>query len=104
MSGVAVLPRESRAEPEIVRNIDQFLEHVVENLPYDDFTGRLQRWQYVSDRLELELSKKAERLAEQFANHEIGIELAQVLWQLSHARRRLELRLWRTSPLFCKTR
>jgi hypothetical protein len=36
-------------------------------------------------------------------DQEIGEDLAR-LGRLRRARRQLELRMWRTSPLFCKTR
>ncbi len=104
MSALAIPAGRNAAGAPSAVDMERVLELIVSDLPSGDLTGRLKRWQYASDRLELELSKEAERLAEKFAIHEVGDELAQVLWQLSHARRRLELRLWRTSPLFCKTR
>ena len=57
--------------------VDRLLEQIVADLPDDDVTGRLKRLQYVIDRLTLDISKDAARL---------------------------ELRMWRTSLLFCKTR
>jgi len=57
--------------------VDRFLEQIVADLPDDDVMGRLKRLQYIIDRLALDVSKDAARL---------------------------ELRMWRTSPLFCKTR
>ncbi len=72
VSTVAALPRAALAELPIAREIDRFVEHVVGDLPYDDLTGQLERLQYVMDRLKLEFSKKAARLAAQFANEDIG--------------------------------
>ena len=57
--------------------VDRFLEQIVADLPDDDVTGRLKRLQYVIDRLTLVISKDAARL---------------------------ELRMWRTSLFFGKTR
>ena len=67
VSAVAALPRRSLAELPIGRDIERFVEHVVEDLPDDDLTGRLERRQYVIDRLKLEFSKDAARLAAEFA-------------------------------------
>jgi len=55
--------------------VDRLIEKILSDLPDDDLTGRLKRLQYVIDRLSVD-SKDAARL---------------------------ELRTWRTSPLFCKT-
>ena len=57
--------------------VDRLLEQIVADLPDDDVTGRLKRLQYVIDRLTLDISKDAARL---------------------------ELRMWRTSLFFGKTR
>ena len=57
--------------------VDRFLEQIVADLPDDDVTGRLKRLQYIIDRLTLDMSKDAAGP---------------------------ELRMWRTSLLFCKTR
>jgi hypothetical protein len=62
--------REILSELPISREIDRFLEHVVEDLPDDDVTGRLERRQYVIDRLKLDFSKDAARLSAQFGNEE----------------------------------
>jgi hypothetical protein len=43
---------------------------IVSDLPYDDVTGRLQRRQYVIDRLKLDFSKDAARLAAEFGTEE----------------------------------
>jgi hypothetical protein len=72
MSAVATPARSELAELPVSHVIDQLLERVVEDLPYDDVTGRLQRRQYVIDRLKLEFSKDAARLAAQFANEDAG--------------------------------
>jgi hypothetical protein len=57
--------------------VDRLLEEIVSDLRQDDVTGRLKRFQYVIDRLSFVLSRDEARL---------------------------ELRMWRTSPLFCKAR
>ena len=72
MSAVAALPRHSLAKLPIERDIDRFVEHVVEDLPDDDLTGRLERRQYVIDRLKLDFSRDAARLADQFATENAG--------------------------------
>jgi len=71
MSPVAPLESEL-AELPVDHLIDQFFEDVVEDLPYDDVTGRLQRRQHVIDRLKLEFSKDAARLAAQFETENAG--------------------------------
>ena len=58
-----------------MNDIDQFLELIVADLPYDDVTGRLQRRQHVIDRLKLEFSKDAARLAAKFADEDAGVLL-----------------------------
>ena len=68
MSGVAAPVRSDHAELAVSHIIDEVLERVVEDLPYDDVTGRLQRRQYVIDRLKLEFCKDAARLAATFTN------------------------------------
>jgi len=59
----------ARSEPAplpVSRIVDEFREAVVADLPGDDLTGRLERRQYVIDRLRLDFSKDAARLAAQF--------------------------------------
>jgi hypothetical protein len=51
-------------------DIDQFLELIVSDLPHDDVTGRLVRRRYVIDRLNLDFSKDAARLAAQFTTED----------------------------------
>jgi hypothetical protein len=70
MSAVAPPARSELAELPVSHVIDHVLERVVEDLPYDDVTGRLQRRQYVIDRLKLEFSKDAARLAAEFETEE----------------------------------
>ena len=72
MSSAAAPAPTELAELPVSHVIDQLLERVVEDLPYDDVTGRLQRRQYVIDRLKLDFSKDAARLAAQFANEDAG--------------------------------
>ena len=72
MSAVAEPARNELAELSVSDRIDQLLEQVVEDLPSDDLTGRLQRRQYVIDRLKLEFSKDAARLAAQFETENAG--------------------------------
>jgi hypothetical protein len=69
-SAVAAPGRSELAVLPVDHLVDQFLEDVVEDLPYDDVTGRLQRRQYVIDRLKLEFSKDAARLAAEFETEE----------------------------------
>ena len=61
----------------ISAKVDRLIEQILSDLPDDDVTGRLKRLQYLIDCLTLDNSKDAARL---------------------------DLRTWRTSPLFCKTR
>jgi Domain of unknown function (DUF222)/HNH endonuclease len=75
VSAVAALPRHSLAKLPIGRDIDRFVEHVVEDLPDNDLTGRLERRQYAIDRLKLEFCKDAARLAAQFATDGVGDQL-----------------------------
>jgi hypothetical protein len=75
VSAVAALPRHSLAKLPIGRDIDRFVEHVVDDLPDDDLTGRLERRQYVIDRLKLDFSKDAARLAAQFDTDGVGDRL-----------------------------
>src|ERR1700704_2291639 len=72
MSALATPTRSEPAELRVSPLINQFLERVVSDLPYDDVAGRLQRRQYVIDRLKLEFSKDAARLAAEFANEDAG--------------------------------
>jgi hypothetical protein len=67
MSAAPAAARSEVAPPPVSRLIDEFREAVVEDLPEDDLTGRLERRQYVIDRLKLDFSKDAARLAAQFA-------------------------------------
>ncbi len=75
MSAVAAPARSELTDLPVSHVIDQFLERVVEDLPYDDVTGRLQRRQYVIDRLKLEFSKDAARLAAEFATDDAAERL-----------------------------
>jgi hypothetical protein len=72
MSAVAAPLRSEHAELGVSHVIDEVLERIVEDLPDDDITGRLQRRQYVIDRLKLEFSKDAARLAATFENEDAG--------------------------------
>jgi hypothetical protein len=71
MSAVAAAQSELAPLP-VSRLIDEFREAVVEDLPEDDLTGRLERRQYVIDRLKLDFSKDAARLAAQFETDNAG--------------------------------
>ena len=70
MSVVTASARSNPVDAPLARYIDQLLEDVVADLPYDDVTARLERRQYVIDRLKLDFSKDAARLAAQFGNDE----------------------------------
>ncbi|MEA2633380.1 MAG: hypothetical protein QOH92_147 [Chloroflexota bacterium] len=72
MSAVAAATRSELGPPPVSRLIDEFREAVVEDLPEDDLTGRLERRQYVIDRLKLDFSKDAARLATQFETDNTG--------------------------------
>jgi uncharacterized protein DUF222/HNH endonuclease len=55
--------------------VDQFLDWIVSDLAPDDLTARLKRRRYVIDRLNLEFSKDAGRLAAEFAADDAGDRL-----------------------------
>jgi Domain of unknown function (DUF222)/HNH endonuclease len=71
MSAVAAPAQTDLPEPEVAREVDRFLDRIAD-LPCDDITGKLKRLGYVSDRVKLEFSKAAARLATQFANEDVG--------------------------------
>jgi len=75
MSAIAAPPRSGLAELPVSHVIDQLLERVVEDLSHDDVTGRLQRRQRVIDRLKLDFSKDAARLAAEFATDDAAERL-----------------------------
>jgi hypothetical protein len=54
------------------REVERFVQRTVEDLPHDDLPRRLERRQYVIDRLKLEFSKDAAGLAAQFATENAG--------------------------------
>jgi hypothetical protein len=70
MSVVAAPTHSNLVDMPLRRDIDEFRELIVSDLPYDDVTGRLQRRQYVIDRLKLDFSKDAARLAAEFGTEE----------------------------------
>jgi hypothetical protein len=72
MSAVNAPDQFELAPPPVSRLIDEFRERIVEDLPEDDLTGRLARRQYVIDRLKLDFSRDAARLAAQFATENAG--------------------------------
>ncbi len=76
MSAPALPSERYTADAPIALDMQRLRELIVSDLPEDDVRGRLKRFQYVIDCLTLDNSKDAARL---------------------------ELRAWRTSPLFCKT-
>ncbi|MDQ6713435.1 MAG: HNH endonuclease [Candidatus Dormibacteraeota bacterium] len=59
----------------ILRDVDEFLELVVCDLPSGDITGRLKRLSYVRDRLSLAFSKEAARLSAEFRGNETADRL-----------------------------
>ncbi len=77
MSTLANPAGHATVDAPIAVDVERFRELIVSDLPEDDVRGRLKRLQYVIDCLTLDNAKDAARL---------------------------ELRTWRTSPLFCKTR
>ena len=72
MSAVAAAEPSDLAPLPVSLLIDEFREAVVGDLPEDDLTGRLARRQYVIDRLKLDFSRDAARLAAQFATENAG--------------------------------
>jgi hypothetical protein len=75
MSVVSASAHSNPVDAPLARDIDQFLDLIVADLPYDDITGRLQRRQCVIDRLKLEFAKDAARLATEFATDGAGDQL-----------------------------
>jgi hypothetical protein len=69
MSALAAPAQTDFPEPEVVREVDRFLDRIAD-LPSDDVTGMLKRLGYVIDRGKLEFSKAAARMASQFANED----------------------------------
>ena len=72
MSAVATAALSELAPLPVSLLIDEFRKAVVADLPEDDLTGRLERRQYVIDRLKLDFSKDAARLAAQFETENAG--------------------------------
>jgi len=68
-------PAPDFAKPPISGNVERFLSRIVADLPHDDIPGRLKRRQYVIDRLKLEFSKDAARLAAEFETDDAGDRL-----------------------------
>jgi Domain of unknown function (DUF222)/HNH endonuclease len=70
MSAIAA-PTGRRAVPALLSgDVDRFLESIVADLPSDDVMGRLERRQYLIDRLKLDFSEDAARLAAQFSTED----------------------------------
>ena len=65
-------PAAEIAEHPSARDVEKFIRQLVADLPYDDVAGRLKRRAYVIDRLRLEFSKDAARLATEFATDDAG--------------------------------
>jgi hypothetical protein len=72
MSAVSATEPSDLAPLPVSLLIDEFREAVVGDLADDDLTGRLARRQYVMDRLKLDFSRDAARLAAKFANENAG--------------------------------
>src|SRR5256714_14710155 len=77
MSAVAVAVAAAQPPLHVValpftHEVERFLKWIVADLPHDDLAGRLKRRQYVIDRLRLEFSKDAARLATEFATDGAG--------------------------------
>ncbi|HEX9096209.1 MAG TPA: DUF222 domain-containing protein [Candidatus Dormibacteraeota bacterium] len=72
MSAVAAAEPRDLAPLPVSLLVDEFREAVVGDLPEDDLTGRLARRQYVIDRLKLDFSRDAARLAAQFDTENAG--------------------------------
>lgn len=74
MSVVATLSRDSVDAP-LRRDVDEFLDLIVCDLPQGDISGRLKRLGYVRDRLNLAFSKEAARLSAEFREEETADRL-----------------------------
>ena len=74
MSIVATPSRDSLDVP-LRRDVDEFLDLIVCDLPQGDISGRLKRLSYVRDRLSLAFSKEAARLSAQFREEETADRL-----------------------------
>ncbi len=75
MSVFATPSVSSPAGETLRRDVDEFLELVVGDLPSGDITGRLKRLSYVRDRLSLAFSKDAARLSAEFREEETADQL-----------------------------
>jgi hypothetical protein len=75
MSVFAAPSISSPAGEPLRRDVDEFLELVVCDLPSGDITGRLKRLSYVRDRLDLAFSKDAARLSAEFREKETADQL-----------------------------
>ncbi len=70
MTVFAAPSRTSSVSEPLCRDVDEFLDLVVCDLPSGDITGRLKRLGYVRDRLNLAFSKDAARLSAEFREEE----------------------------------
>jgi hypothetical protein len=75
VSGIAAPSRTSSAGDPLRRDVDEFLDLIVGDLPSSDITGRLKRLGYVRDRLSLAFSKEAARLSAEFRENETADRL-----------------------------
>jgi hypothetical protein len=75
MSAVAAPTNRNLADVQLRRDVDEFLELIVCDLPYGDIAGRLERLGYVRDRLNLAFSKDAARLSAEFREEETADRL-----------------------------
>jgi uncharacterized protein DUF222/HNH endonuclease len=75
MSAVAAPTNRNLADVRLRRDVDEFLELIVCDLPHGDITGRLKRLGYVRDRLNLAFSKDAARLSAEFREEETADRL-----------------------------
>jgi Domain of unknown function (DUF222) len=70
-----VSPSRDSVDAPVRRDVDEFLDVIVCDLPQGDFSGRLKRLGYVRDRLNLAFSKEAARLSAEFREEETADRL-----------------------------
>ena len=72
---VIAAPSRNLVDVPLRRDVDEFLDVIVSDLPHGDITGRLKRLGYVRDRLNLAFSKEAARLSAEFREDETADRL-----------------------------
>src|ERR1700682_3539556 len=72
---VIAAPSRNLVDVPLRRDVDEFLDLIVCDLPQGDILGRLKRLGYVRDRLNLAFSKEAARLSAEFREEENAARL-----------------------------